>query len=199
MFTENAAFEVSISVDGSGNSNFTTTKLAANGCVASGSIVKVDNGLIYLGRDGIYFLGQIEGFETSLLSRKISEDIAPIIDDIKPNNLSKAVAGFWKDRYKLSIPTGESTINNTELVFTNLKNIRGWTKSSGKSISGAYERFVDSSDNSSEKFYFGGQDGVYEDEQGFDDDTFQIQSIIQTKDFGGDIQAIDKKWALCHI
>lgn len=92
------------------------------GCVAKRSIVQAAGGIIFLSDNGVYVMQPTqattpEGMRVGVLGEPLSSPVGDVIDSINVNHVHKAVAAYFDNRYYLAIPTGNSTVNNTVLVF----------------------------------------------------------------------------------
>jgi hypothetical protein len=92
------------------------------GCIARKSIVQAAGGIIFLSDNGVYIMNPTqattpEGMRVGVLGDPLSSAIDDVIQTINTNHVSKAVAAYFDNRYYLAVPTGNSTSNNTVLVF----------------------------------------------------------------------------------
>lgn len=101
---------------GSSPSNYQLVQIfSCNGAIADKSIVAGNNGAYYLNSDGIYFY---DGTNTNLVSQKIKK----VIESMNKNYANQAVGTYYDNKYYLAIPTGDSTKNNTLIVFDVVNN-----------------------------------------------------------------------------
>lgn len=87
------------------------------GCVARKSIANCGDVLLWLSDLGVTGL-QIQNELTLIpLALPLSDFINDQIETINWTYASNSVGIFWNNRYYLAVPTGDSTLNNTVLVF----------------------------------------------------------------------------------
>lgn len=99
---------------------FINTYAGGKGCVSHWSIVQIENGLIYLSRDGVYLF---TGAKFELISDKIQGSI----NNWNQQQLQNAVAFEYDHKYWLSVPDGiGQVVNNNTYVFSYLYG--WWTK-----------------------------------------------------------------------
>lgn len=107
IFKNKSAYKVF----GSNPGNYELVQLfSSNGAVADKSICVGNNGAYFLNNDGIYFY---DGTNTNLISQKINNTIK----NMNSNYADKSVAIFSDSKYIVSIPTGNSTTNNTTIIY----------------------------------------------------------------------------------
>jgi hypothetical protein len=90
----------------------------AYGCKARRSIVSVGTDLWFLadGR-GVASITQTTNDKLQAVDLPVSEPIQPIIGRINWRYASLACAVYWDNRYYLSVPLDDSTVNNAVLVY----------------------------------------------------------------------------------
>lgn len=78
--------------------------LIERGCASADSVVKLDNGVFWLGDDGVVY--RLDGYKA------IPVSTAPVQEAIKANNWSQAFAFSWEDNrskvYYLTLPDGQT-------------------------------------------------------------------------------------------
>jgi len=170
IFKERSIYNVVFT--GSNTIPFYIQKSNSNvGCVAPLSVQEVDNGLMFLSYDGIYFY---DGNNSTKISREIGEYLR---DSINPLQLAKARSVLLnnKDMYLLSLPSITSTDNDVTIALNYyLKAYTIWT-----GMAPAYwtNVFVNQTD---ERLYFGDYDGwVYRADTGDDDYPLGVQTAIE--------------------
>ena len=94
------------------------------GCLARKSVVQVGNQIFFLSDNGVYAVKFEDLYNLRGASIPLSEAIDPIIKRINKDYAYKAVASYHDNRYYLSVPLDDSTVNNTILVYNFLNN--GW-------------------------------------------------------------------------
>jgi hypothetical protein len=94
------------------------------GCVARKSIVQIGNQVLFLSDNGVYAAAFGDLYNLRGVGVPLSEPINPIISQINRNYAQNAVAAYYNNRYYIAVPLGNSTKNNTILVY-NLLN-QGW-------------------------------------------------------------------------
>ncbi len=87
---------------------------SSTGAIAERSIVDAGTMAFFLAKDGIYIYN---GTQTQKISYKIDD----IISNMHPLYAANAVGVFYKDKYILAIPEGDTTLNNTIIEYS-LKN-----------------------------------------------------------------------------
>lgn len=143
---------------------------SAVGCVAPWSIQEVDNGLVFLAYDGIYF------FDGNT-SYKISDRINSTILGLNRGAFSKAVSMVQKDknRYWLAVTSNGASTNDKVIVWDYFNN--AITVYSGMSPCSMTTIFTDGE----ERPYFGDYNGyVYRADFGADDYPLGIQTAIDS-------------------
>src|ERR1039458_4689134 len=88
----------------------------AYGCVSFKSLVRVDNDVFFLTRNGVYVLGYEPNYFAVIRTNELSARIHPIISAINPTNFQLATAMFHQYVYYLGIPSGSNT-NNLTLTY----------------------------------------------------------------------------------
>jgi hypothetical protein len=85
---------------------------AAVGCDSDRTIQDAENVHIYLTHFGVY---AFDGATT----RRLSEEVGPLLANINQSQVHRAAAGYHEKRklYRLSVPTGAATENNQELIL----------------------------------------------------------------------------------
>lgn len=88
------------------------------GCVASGSIQRVRNNLVFLAEDGLY------AFDGTPTPKKLSDQVADFVGTIRNNQVVSATSANWSSRslYLCSVPTSYTPSegagqNDTTLVY----------------------------------------------------------------------------------
>lgn len=94
------------------------------GLVARRSAVTIGNAIYFLSDNGVYAAEFGDLYNLRGAGLPLSEAIQPVIDTINFDYAENAVGVFHENRYWLAVPTGDSTVNNTILVY-NLLN-RSW-------------------------------------------------------------------------
>ena len=157
-----------------GEGSFATEKLnGSRGCVARNSFLNIDNVHYGLSSDGYWECG---GDVPVLISDAISTYFT---DSINTESYQMVAAGYDQinDDIWLSIPTGNSTVNNVTLVFH--RPTKSWWRQSFNA--GAYTYNSDRSVCDSAGLFVGGVDSntIYI-KRGVLDDGNQITSSLQT-------------------
>lgn len=94
------------------------------GCVARKSIVQIGNQVLFLSDNGVYAAAFGDLYNLRGAGIPLSEPINATIGQINRNYAQNAVAAYYNNRYYIAVPLGNSTKNNTILVY-NLLN-QGW-------------------------------------------------------------------------
>lgn len=87
------------------------------GCVARKSIVTVGNSVLFLSDNGIYSLDFGDLYNLRGASMPLSESIDPVIKRINGAYVENAAAVFHDNRYYISVPLDDSTVNNAILIY----------------------------------------------------------------------------------
>ena len=92
---------------------------ASRGCVAPRSVVMMDELLVFVSDDGVYF----SDFAQTTIA---SERLRKTWDGLNARRLNQAAAWFAKQKLYVSLPSANSTINDTIIVFDVLR--KAWYK-----------------------------------------------------------------------
>lgn len=156
------------------------------GCSAPRTLVANPNGVLWLGHDGVYSYGAMQGFGgdgEGVFS--ISTNITPTITRIK--NKQIACATYYKNRYYLSVALDSDTQNTHTLVsgYVNQSTpTGGFNLQSSEIVWTLYDYGFTSFVREGEKLYAGGYDGsIYELEQGYTDNGKPIEMLYVTPQF----------------
>jgi len=87
------------------------------GLVARKSVVQVGNQLLFLSDNGVYGLSFQDLYNLRGNDRPLSEPIQGTIDTINKAASHKSVAVYFDNRYYIAVPTGNSQLLNTILIF----------------------------------------------------------------------------------
>lgn len=128
VFMRNSIFYVNIGFgryatgDALDTSSFIKTLVTDIGCSAKDTVVQANGGIIFLSDNGIYFLnpqsvGSNEAVRLLTVADPVSAPIDDVIQTINQSFASKATAIYWNNRYYIAVPTGDSQVNNTVLVY----------------------------------------------------------------------------------
>lgn len=146
------------------------------GCVSHFSIQKIDNGLIFLSWDGLYFF---DGFNAYKISDRINSTFTT---DMNPLKFVNAVSCYQatKNRYWLAITATGGTTNSRVITWTRAETTTGITDAFGvyKGIN-ASSLSITYPDGVTEVPYFGDYSGfVYKADTGLDDYPLNVQTAI---------------------
>lgn len=128
VFMRNSIFYVNIGFgryatgDALDSASFIKTLVTDIGCSAKDTVVQANGGIIFLSDNGIYFLnpqsvGSNEAVRLLTVADPVSAPIDDVIQTINQAFASKATAIYWNNRYYIAVPTGNSQVNNTVLVY----------------------------------------------------------------------------------
>lgn len=127
VFMRNSIFYVSVGDDryATGaplSSNSYVRTLATDiGCSAKKSVVQAGGGVFFLSDNGVYFLqpqpASTDSMKLLTMADPISAPIDDVIQRINRDYAYRSVATYWNNRYYLSVPLDDSTVNNTVLVY----------------------------------------------------------------------------------
>jgi len=139
------------------------------GCIASFSIQEVENGLVFLSSDGLwYFDGNS--------SNKISMDIQQTFDGLNKTRLSqsRSMTQKTKDKYFISVPSTGQTNNDLVLIWD--WSLNSFSVYNGMAISSMVTVYENAQE---ERIYFGDYSGfVYRMDVGADDYPLNVRTAI---------------------
>jgi len=141
------------------------------GCVAPWSIQEVDNGLVFLSYDGLYFFDGNNSY-------KISDRINKTITGLNRSNFPDAVSMVQKDknRYMLAVTSSGQSENDKVIVWDYFNN--AFSIYAGIAASSMCTFYVDDID---ERPYFGDYAGwTYRIDNGIDDYPLGVQTAIDS-------------------
>ena len=161
LFTGDA--DIPFILPGGGRSN------SAVGCIAPYSIQEVENGLVFLSFDGLYYYDGLNSY-------KISDRITSTFTDMNELKFTSAVSLVHKtkNRYWLSLPFGSGSTNDRVIVWDYFNNAFSVYKGiNAASMAIFYVSGVD------ERPYFADYSGyVYRADNGSDDYPLNVQTAI---------------------
>lgn len=142
---------------------------SAVGCIAQGSIQEVDNGIVFLASDGIYYFDGNNSF-------KISDRITRTLREYNNAQFAKATSMYQhdKNRYYLALPGPTQTTNNRVIVWDSFNNALSIYSGMAPSVmETVYEGGTD------ERVYFGDYSGfVYRADIGLNDNPLGVETAI---------------------
>lgn len=184
ILKERSIWQITLTSEQIGNFFITTPVLKlitqSHGCIASRSVVAVENDVFFLTRNGINTLGYESGFAfDTLRSNELSVKIRPFFKNLTIAQKQNAVAIYYDKKYIIAFPGLDKS-----MVFDRerLAWIGPWTLDAN-----VYEVFYDSDNN--EHLLYGNDNSVNVDEysENFTDDKgTAISTILRTRqeDFG---------------
>lgn len=89
----------------------------AYGCVSHGSICTVENDCYFLGRDGVYVLGNEPNYYAAIRTNQLSSRVGNTVARINSAAYNKVRSFFFNQRYHLAVPLDTEVNNNTMLVY----------------------------------------------------------------------------------
>lgn len=149
---------------------FTTQESGSNvGTVAQHSVKEIENGLVFLSYDGIYYYDANNSYKISL---QIQSTLLGY--NLSRYSQARSMLQKTKNRYFLSLPSSGQTNNDTVVVWDWQLNAFGIYKSiAAASMSTVYVNAI------SERIYFGDYSGfVYQMDTGTDDYPLNVQAAI---------------------
>lgn len=155
VFKERSIWEVRLTTEQIGNFFVTTPTVklitSALGCIASSTVVSVDNDIFFLSRNGVRSLGYQPGFlADALRTAEVSVKIRPLFKNLTTMQKVNSVATFFDNKYIIAFPgKNEIYIFDRERVAW----LGPWTLDST-----VFETFYD--DNNDEHLLFSPEDGV---------------------------------------
>ena len=87
------------------------------GLVARNSVVQVGNQVIFLSDNGVYGLNFQDLYNLRGNDKPLSESIQGTIDNINKAAREKSIAVYFDNRYYIAVPTGDSQLPNTILIY----------------------------------------------------------------------------------
>ena len=87
------------------------------GLVARNSVVQVGNQVIFLSDNGVYGLSFQDLYNLRGNDKPLSESIQGTIDNINKAARDKSIAVYFDNRYYIAVPTGNSLLPNTILIY----------------------------------------------------------------------------------
>lgn len=113
IFMKRSVHQMIIKTVGYGNYSLLdlqTQRLAPTGCSSHKTVVNVDNNTFYVGREGMYTIGQEQAYLQQLRTRELSAKIRPYFMSLSENDLNNACSGYIDYRYLISFPTRKETM-----------------------------------------------------------------------------------------
>lgn len=165
------------------------------GCVSHATIQAVENDTYFLSDDGVYVLGNEPNFFASIRTNELSSRIKPIIQGISPANRSKCAAVYFDNRYFLTVPLGEDTVN---AVIVYDRRFFAWMLWDNIR---ANDMVIFRDSNGVRHFYFSDDQAAKMREftwGGYNDDGVAIEAIFRTKSFDGRMIDREKFWHVVH-
>lgn len=145
------------------------------GCVANQSIQEIDNGLVFLSWDGLYFF---DGFNAYKISDRLNKTFSSDLSTLQFSNVS-SMYQHTKNRYWLGVTTTGNSSNDTVITWTKSRTtVQTDAFSIYKGIAPSFMATV-YTDGITESAYFGDYGGfVYKADTGVDDYPLSIQTAI---------------------
>lgn len=165
------------------------------GCVSHGSIASVENDTYFLSENGVYVLGNEPNYFAAIRTNELSSRIKPIIQNIPATARSKATALYFDDRYWLSVPVNDESVN---LLIVYDRRFYAWMVWDNIY---ANDLLVMRDDDGVNHFYFTDDNlpqmneftwGVY------NDNGDAIEAIFRTRAFEGKLVDREKYWHVLH-
>ena len=95
--------------------DWTISLISGNiGCVSHRSIAAVGADVLFLARDGVRSMAQIQAGTQTDVGLPLSTPINDLISKIDKANLQLCDAVYWNNRYMLSVPKNESAVQSSE-------------------------------------------------------------------------------------
>jgi hypothetical protein len=184
VFKQRSIWQITLSSEQVGNFFVTTPNLQlitnSYGCVASRSVVPVENDLYFLSRTGVNTLGYQTGFAFDLLrSNEISIKVRPYFEALSISQKMNAVATYFNKRFIIAFPgLNQSMVFDTERAAW----VGPWTVDAQ-----VFEKYFDTDSN--EHLLLGHDDSVSVDEMSDSyttDNGTAIATTLKTRqeDFG---------------
>jgi hypothetical protein len=179
IFTRSSIHQLS----GSSSSDFALSDVSDDlGCVATDTIAEVGGDIIFLGPDGLRFLGataRIGDFNLSLASRNIQDDVTSLTDTA--GHLTGTVIR-GKSQYRLfGFTTGATKASSTGFIGTQFADQEATGFNWGKTLGIKAYRTVSKYVDGTEVILFSGEDGyVYTMESGNSFDGTAISASLYT-------------------
>ena len=118
VFKERSVWKVTLAAQGSLVIPTVTLVIRGVGAVSHRSIKPVENDVFFLSRRGVFSLGNEANYLANVLrTNELSAKIRPVFSTLSPSQLEQACAIYHNNKYRLSYPSGGSTINNKEIIY----------------------------------------------------------------------------------
>lgn len=142
---------------------------SAVGCIAPFSVQEIDNGLVFLAPDGLYYFDGNNSF-------KISDRISPTLQGYNTTSFASATSLYYHDKnlYMLALPGASSSTNNKVVTWDSFNNALSiYTGMAPSAMTTIYNSGIQ------ERPYFGDYSGfVYRMDNGSDDYPLNVQTAI---------------------
>jgi hypothetical protein len=180
VFKENSVYQLSLTFSGSTMTPSVLPITKSTGCVASRSIVNVENDLYFLSREGVRVLGNQANYFNSIRTSIISRNIDPTIQSIKSDSYDKSTAVYFNKEYILNVPDSSGNITVTLSYHREFQAWSIWSNINADSMI----KYIDSNNN--QRLIFNTETGtqMYEFTPGvYTDNGVAITSYLLSKVF----------------
>lgn len=161
------------------------------GCVSHGSIASVENDCYFLNENGVYVLGNEPNFYASIRTNELSSRVKPLIQRINAANRAKAKAIYYDDRYWLTVPIDETSVNTLIVYDRRFYAWMVWDNIYANNM------LIHRDDNGTDHFYFTDdrQAKLQEFTWGvYNDNGEAINAVFRTRAFEGKMLDHEKFW-----
>lgn len=114
VFKENSTWEVKLQLTQIGDyvvlEPVYRLLTAAKGCVSHKSIVAIDNDLGFVGRPGMFFLGQEARYDTTLRVNEMSARIRPFFESLSEADITNCSSSYVRNRWIVNFPSSKRMV-----------------------------------------------------------------------------------------
>lgn len=192
VFKENSIYQLYFNE----SNGFVVERISSSyGCVSHGSIASVENDCYFLTENGVYVLGNEPNYYASIRTNELSSRIKPLLQQISPANRAKATAIYYDDRYWLTAPIAENSVN---MLIVYDRRFYAWMIWDNIY---ANDMLIFKDDGGTRHFYFTDdrQPRLNEFTPGvYNDNGEAINAVFRTRAFDGKAIDREKYWSVLH-
>lgn len=165
------------------------------GCVSHGSIASVENDCYFLTEKGVYVLGNEPNYYAAIRTNELSSRIKPLLQQITPSARKKCRAVYYDDRYWLTVPLNDTSVNQLIVYDRRFYSWMVWDNIY------ANDMLIFNDDDGNVHFYFTDDrvanfneftPGVY------NDNGEPINAVFRTRAFEAKVIDHEKFWYVLH-
>lgn len=190
VFKEQSIYQLYFNSD----NGFVVERISSSyGAVCHGAIASVENDCYFLTEQGVYVLGNEPNYYAAIRTNELSSRIKNLLEMITPAQYRKVQAVYWRDRYFLSIPLNNSTVNSIVVYDRRFYAWMLWDNIYANDML----IFKDKDNDGKTHFYFS-DDRVNKIQEftpnAYSDDGAAINAIFRTRSFEGKALEKEKFW-----